>query len=75
MPRIPRVTGMEVYRALLRDGWYEVHQEGDHVQMRHPTKPGRVTAIKKRGTILKIKTLRSILDAAGLTDDDLRRLL
>jgi predicted RNA binding protein YcfA (HicA-like mRNA interferase family) len=75
MPRTPRITGWELYRALLRDGWYEVNQEGDHVQMRHPTKPGRVTAIKQRGTILKIKTLRSMLNAAGLTDDDLRRLL
>ncbi|MGH2557459.1 MAG: type II toxin-antitoxin system HicA family toxin [Thermomicrobiales bacterium] len=75
MPRTPRVNGMEVYRALLRDGWYEVNREGAHVQMRHPTKPDRVTAIKQRGTILKVKTLRSMLDAAGLTDDDLRRLL
>jgi predicted RNA binding protein YcfA (HicA-like mRNA interferase family) len=66
---------MDMCRVLLRDGWYEVNQVGDHVQMRHPTKPGRVTAIKKRGTMLKIKTLRPMLNAAGLSDDDLRRLL
>jgi predicted RNA binding protein YcfA (HicA-like mRNA interferase family) len=73
--RLPRVSGWDVYHALRRDGWFDVNQEGDHVQMRHPTKPGRVTAIKKRGKILKPKTLKSMLDAAGLTADDLRRLL
>ncbi len=25
------------------DGWYEVNQEGSHLQLKHPTKIGRVT--------------------------------
>ena len=33
----------ELIKRLKADGWYKVAQEGDHVQFKHPTKPGRVT--------------------------------
>ena len=30
----------ELYRILVRDGWYPVSQTGSHVKMRHNSKPG-----------------------------------
>lgn len=33
----------EVINKLKADGWYRVAQQGDHVQFKHPVKPGRVT--------------------------------
>ncbi|MFH1036439.1 MAG: type II toxin-antitoxin system HicA family toxin [Pseudomonadota bacterium] len=37
------MNSREVIRQLKADGWYEVAQQGDHVQFKHPTRPGRVT--------------------------------
>lgn len=33
----------EILKILYKDGWYEVNQEGSHLQLKHPTKPGKVT--------------------------------
>ena len=30
----------ELYRILLKDGWYPVKQSGSHIKLRHETKPG-----------------------------------
>jgi mRNA interferase HicA len=30
----------ELYRLLIKDGWYPVSQSGSHVKMRHDKKPG-----------------------------------
>jgi predicted RNA binding protein YcfA (HicA-like mRNA interferase family) len=61
-------------RALHRDGWYQDEQEGSHLALLHPEKPGRVTLPMHRGD-LKLGTIRSILKQAGLSAEDLRRLL
>jgi predicted RNA binding protein YcfA (HicA-like mRNA interferase family) len=73
--RLPRVTALDVRRALERDGWYISRQSGSHVILRHPTKTGRVTVALHRRTSLKLRTLSAILEQAGLTADELRRLL
>ena len=73
--RLPRVTAKEVVRALRRDGWYEDHQRGSHLYLLHPTKPKRVTVSLHANKTLKPATLASILDDAGLTVDEFRRLL
>ncbi len=73
MPRLPRVTAAELLRALRRDGWIEDHQTGSHVILLHPAKPGRVTVPFHRGT-MRTGTIAGILDQAGLSADDLRRL-
>jgi predicted RNA binding protein YcfA (HicA-like mRNA interferase family) len=66
---------MDLLRALRRDGWIEAHQEGSHIQLKHPMKPGRITVPFHRGDILNPKTLSRALDQAGLTIDELRQLL
>jgi YD repeat-containing protein len=52
-------------RGLERDGWYEVARRGSHVQLEHPTKPGRVTLLHPRRDLPK-GTLRSIERQAGI---------
>lgn len=74
-PRLPRITAVELLRALKRDGWQESHQEGSHIQLKHPTKPGRVTVPCHRGDILNPKTLCRAMEQANLTAEELRKLL
>ncbi|MFI5272682.1 MAG: type II toxin-antitoxin system HicA family toxin [Ktedonobacterales bacterium] len=73
--RLPRITAAECLKALDRDGWHIVRQSGSHAHLKHPTKLGRVTVLRHVGMILKPKTLEAILDQAGLSVDDLRKLL
>jgi predicted RNA binding protein YcfA (HicA-like mRNA interferase family) len=55
----------EVLRRLKADGWAQVGQKGSHVQLKHPTKSGRVTVPHPEKDI-PIGTLRSIQKKAGL---------
>jgi len=55
----------EVIKKLRADGWFKVGQEGDHVQFKHPTKPGRVTVTHPVKDIPK-GTLGSIRRQSGL---------
>lgn len=51
--------------ALEAAGWYKVAQKGSHVQLKHPTRPGRVTVPHPERDI-PTGTLRSIEKQAGL---------
>ncbi len=73
--KLPRITADELLRALHRDGWEDARQSGSHVILKHPTKPGRVTVARHSGVIIKPKTLAAILAQAGLTVEELQRLL
>jgi predicted RNA binding protein YcfA (HicA-like mRNA interferase family) len=75
-PRLPRVTGNDVLRALRRGGWYDHHQKGSHVYLKHDTYPGkRVTVAVHAGETIKPKTLQTILKQAGLTLEEFEELL
>ena len=32
----------ELYRLLIKDGWYPVSQKGSHVKLKHDTKPNMI---------------------------------
>lgn len=53
----------EIRKMLKADGWYEVGANGDDVQYKHATKPGRVTCPAKDRDIAP-GTLRSIFRQA-----------
>ncbi|MBI4317383.1 MAG: type II toxin-antitoxin system HicA family toxin [Chloroflexi bacterium] len=75
-PKLPRVTAARVLQALKRAGWYEHHQTGSHLFLRHPIRPGmRVDIPMHRGKTLKLKTLVRIVDSAGLTVEEFADLL
>jgi predicted RNA binding protein YcfA (HicA-like mRNA interferase family) len=51
--------------SLEADGWFKVGQKGDHIQFKHPTKPGRVT-VPHPNRDIPIGTLKSIEKQSGL---------
>ena len=55
----------EILRALVADGWMRVAQKGSHVQLKHPTKPGRVTVPHPQKD-MPMGTVRSIEKQAGI---------
>lgn len=74
-PKMPRITAFELMRALKHDGWERVRQNGSHMILKHPTKPGRVTVPMHTNKTLRLQTLESILEQANLTVHDLIELL
>jgi predicted RNA binding protein YcfA (HicA-like mRNA interferase family) len=56
----------DVIRVLKQDGWVVVVTEGSHRQLKHPTKPGRVTVAGHPSLEVPRGTLNSILKQAGL---------
>ena len=74
-PKLPRIAAAELLRALKRDGWYEHHQVGSHLHLKHPTKAGRVVLPIHAGKLVKPGTLTGVLADAGLSIDRLRDLL
>jgi len=72
MQPLPRCTGRQVVRALERLGWTVVAQRGSHVQLKHPNRGGRVTVPVHAAETLGPGLLRSILNQAGLSADELR---
>ncbi|TMD25342.1 MAG: addiction module toxin, HicA family [Chloroflexi bacterium] len=75
MPRLPRLSGSDLLRALQRACWHESRTRGSHVVLRHSSRPGRVVIPVHAGRTLKPKTLLAILDSAGITVNQLRDLL
>lgn len=75
MPKLPRVTAKQMLRALRRDGWEVQSSVGSHLQIVHPSKPGKVTVPMHAGDVIGPKLVKNILSQAQLTVDELRRLL
>ena len=59
----------EALRLLREDGWDEVARRGSHRQLKHQSKPGRVTVPGKQSDDLAPGTLNSILKQAGLKNE------
>lgn len=60
------MTAREILKILHKDGWYEVDQDGSHLQLKHPANPGKVTVPKHSGKDIAPGTLNKILHQAGL---------
>jgi predicted RNA binding protein YcfA (HicA-like mRNA interferase family) len=56
----------ELLTLLKRDGWVQVSQNGSHRQLKHASKPGRVTVNGHPGDDLPHDLHKSILRQAGL---------
>jgi predicted RNA binding protein YcfA (HicA-like mRNA interferase family) len=59
------IDSRDVLAALRADGWEQVAQKGSHINLKHSTKPGRVTVPHPRRD-LPIGTLKSIERQAGI---------
>ena len=58
-------SSREVLKMLKSDGWYEVNCVGDHHQLKHPVKKGRVT-LRHPVKSLSVNDLKSIEKQSGL---------
>jgi predicted RNA binding protein YcfA (HicA-like mRNA interferase family) len=72
---IPVLTPRQLIRTLQRAGFVLHHVRGSHHYFRHPDKPGVLVTVPYHNRDLKRGTLRAIMRQAGLTADDLGRLL
>ena len=60
VPPLPRITGRELVLALVRLGWVVVVQRGSHVQLKHPSRGGRVTVPIHASEVIGPALLRSV---------------
>ncbi len=65
------MNGPDLVRAFERAGWMRLRQTGSHVRME---RAGEHVTIPLHKPLAR-GTLSALLDAAGMTADDLRRLL
>lgn len=66
MPKLPRVSGAEVIRALQRLGFEKIRQNGSHVVMRR----GSTGCVVPLHSEVKVGTLAGVLRQAGVSGDE-----
>ena len=77
MPKLPRITGRELVKALQKEGFEVTRQRGSHVQLRKYIRGKKVTfpVPIHQGVTLKSGTLSGILRKAGVSIERLIELL
>ena len=60
----------ELYRFLIKDGWYPVSQKGSHVKMRHDKKAGTIIFPNHGSQEVGKGLEKKILKVAGLNLED-----
>ena len=74
MTKIPTdLSGRALVRALAKSGFVVKRQRGSHNILRRDNPPARVVVPDHKN--LRVGTLRTILNTAGLTVDELLKLL
>jgi len=71
---LPRVSGREVVKALVKVGYAQDRQRGSHIILRQIASPHRRIVVPDHSEVAK-GTLRAIIRQAGLTVDEFRSLL
>jgi predicted RNA binding protein YcfA (HicA-like mRNA interferase family) len=74
MPRLPRVSGQKVVRALQKAGFRVLRITGDHAFLVNE-QTGRRTVVGVSAGTLPVGTLASVLRQAGLNVGEFRGLL
>ena len=60
------VRSSEIIGLLKQDGWYVHNVRGSHHQLKHPTKPGKVTVPHPKSE-LPVGTAKAILKQTGIS--------
>lgn len=74
MSVLPRASGREVVKALIKVGYEQDRQRGSHIILRQIISPHRRIVVPDHSEVAK-GTLRAIIRQAGLTVDEFRSLL
>ena len=75
MPKLPRVSGAEVIRALARMGFVQVRQRGSHVVLKRTDAGGVRGCVVPMHPELAPGTLRGLLKQAGVSVEDFTQQL
>ena len=70
MPKLPRLSGAEVIRALERMGFIQIRQRGSHVVLKRITEQGTTGCVVPLHPELATGTLRGILKQAGIAPQE-----
>ncbi len=73
--RFPAVKPRRAISALERAGFFIHHVRGSHHFLKHPRKMGLLVCVPVHNRDLDRKTLRSVIEQAGLTLEEFLRLL
>ena len=74
MTKIPTdLSGRDLVRVLEKVGFVAKRQRGSHIVLRRDNPPARVVVPDHK--VVRIGTLRSILNTAGITVEELLKLL
>ena len=75
MPKLPRLSGKEVIKALSKSGFEVVRQKGSHVIMKKKTLEGEIATVVLNHKEVDRGTLLEIIRQAKLTRDEFMNLL
>jgi predicted RNA binding protein YcfA (HicA-like mRNA interferase family) len=75
LKHLPVVSGKDVIRVLTRAGFFFVRQKGSHVRMKKQTSDTALNITIPLHDELDRTTLRSIIKAAELTEDEFLHFL
>ncbi len=75
MPKLPIVSGKDVIKVLLKIGFVHVRTHGSHAILNKQIENGKVTIPVPLHNELAKGTLKSIMKQAGLSLEDLIKLL
>ncbi len=74
--KLPVLKGRDVLRALRKAGFFVDHIRGSHHILVHKDDPERMLSLPVHaGKDIKKGTLKAILEQAGLTSEEFRKLL
>ena len=74
-PKLSNLKPREIIRALEKAGYYVHESSGSHVQLKHPSRPGRITVPYHERFDLPKHIVKSIIRQAGLTNKEFFDLL
>ena len=74
MSRLPNLRPQKIIRALKKGGFIEVGQDGSHLVLWHPIKKLKTgVPIHSKDTARSL--MKEIIQQAGLTEEEFRKLL
>ncbi len=74
MPKLPVVRASKLLRTLKKLGFYEYHQVGSHIQLKHPD--GRRTTLPYHPSKeIRRGTLKAIIDDLNITVEEFIKVL
>lgn len=70
MPKLPRISSLEVIRVLERLCFYQARQTGSHIVLKKPLPDGEIVCVVPLHRELKIGTLSGVLKQAKIAPDE-----